>query len=719
LSVSRTRIYLSDAGIVSALGSGICQTSAALEQNYCGLNALQLFPLLQGNPLPVGQVTVSGDDNSVPRTHQLAHIAATQAMGDHPRLLDAIVIGTTTGGILTTEELLRNGEGNPDSYRFHGLNTVAQYLGEHFPCSGPQLTVSTACSSGAVAISIACELLQSGKARRVLAGGADSLCRLTYFGFHSLQLVDPEGARPMDKDRKGMSVAEGAAMLLLTTDKPEEPFAEIAGYGLSCDAYHPATPHPEGKGAQQAMENALASAGMTAQKIHYINLHGTGTPDNDRAECRAVSSLFSNPPPLSSIKGATGHSLAAAGAIEAVVAGIAIREGLLPANSGCVTPDPELLCPQKEPARAKITAVLSNSFGFGGNNGSLVITTPDQETTPNASSHTQPLCVAGISCLSGQGDLSATMKALRQGNPVYGRADSRQFSANLAGRTVRRLKRLSRMSLSLATAAHNDSAGSESPHAVFMGTAWGALSETHDFLARLTETREQFPSPTDFIGSVHNGAAGQIALLFKATGTNITCSGGDYSFEQTLLSASLMADDRPCFVLGADEHHTQFSSLFDRSVTTDNPADGGCCLVMQRRAHTQGRPLLQTSFYNNAANDTVIPALVNTLEKENSINRRFGLILVGIPQTDRQLAEEQLARFENITNVHMPVVDYRQYIGQFGSASALAAAIAVQVILDGSIPAAFTGFGNQPLACPEVLILGLGRTVTAMECCPP
>ena len=239
---------------------------------------------------------------------------------------DAVVLGVTTGGMLTTENLLKKKVRDPELYRRHAAGSVAEDIARRHRCSGPALTVSTACSSGAAALKIALEMLRSGRVKRVLAGGADSLCRLTYYGFNALQLLDPKGAHPLDADRRGMSVGEGAAMMLLAVDKPDQAVAEVLGAGLSCDAYHPAAPHPEGKGALAAMRAALSDAGISISDIDYINLHGTGTLDNDISEAAAIRTLFVGKKPLlSSVKGACGHCLAAAGAIEAVVSAISNR----------------------------------------------------------------------------------------------------------------------------------------------------------------------------------------------------------------------------------------------------------------------------------------------------------------------------------------------------------------------------------------------------------
>ncbi|MGB3222330.1 MAG: beta-ketoacyl-[acyl-carrier-protein] synthase family protein, partial [Desulforhopalus sp.] len=550
-------VYIRGTGIISSMGSGLSATEQTLRENRSAIKPLELFSLVQNSPLPVGQVSSLDESSPLPRTHLLALIAARQAIEGCSKPPDAVILGTTTGGILTTEELLKSNEQNKNLYRHHGLNTVADVIAEELNCSGPALVISTACSSSSVAIAMALKMLRNGQAKTILAGAVDSLSRLTYFGFNSLQLVDPTGCKPLDQNRQGMAVAEGAAMLLLTTEKPENPGAELLGAGLSCDAYHAAAPHPEGQGAFTAMQKALADAGLGPDDISYINLHGTGTPDNDLAESKALRRLFPALPPLSSIKGASGHSLAAAGAIEAVVSTFALASGLMPANTGLQNVDPVLgLMPLVDPLEHPVKAVLSNSFGFGGNNGSLVFGQSDIFPKPVFHQRSPGLAIHGYSCMTGAGDLVSTISQIITGSSVAKKAELETISKSLPPRLIRRLKRLPRMTLSLATEAFQSSSfGDRKPGAVFMGTGWGALSETHDFLTRLTESKEQFPSPTDFVGSVHNGPASQVAILYGATGPNITTSGGDYSFEQALFAAELMLDDSagPALILGADE----------------------------------------------------------------------------------------------------------------------------------------------------------------------
>ncbi len=695
-------------GVICALGHNVDETFTALMQGKTGLRPLTRF-LPPHDPLPVGEACLGPAEKLLPATHLLARRAADQAMAGCAAAPDAIVLGSTTGGIAVSEECLKAGVQDPNDYRFHAVGSVAEDLARRYHCSGPALTISTACSSGAGAIALAMAMLRSGKYRRVLTGGVDSICRLTYFGFKSLQLIDPQGARPMDKSRRGMSVAEGAGILLLEANPGTDTTVYMLGAGLSCDAHHPAQPHPEGKGALAAMQASLADAGIRAELIDYINLHGTGTSDNDRAEARAIQTLFkSNIPLLSSIKGATGHSLAASGAIEAVVVARTIEKGWVPPNTGCQTPDPELgLNPVAHPLKKKINAVISNSFGFGGNNAALVMGSSVSE--PPEKPDSAHLAVMGWAAVTGAGTTTVTLKNLARGLSCIGRLETHQLSQGLNPQTIRRLKRLPLMSLCL-TAAAQKGAGANMVQSIFFGTGWGALSETHDFIRGLYDSGEKFPSPIDFIGSVHNAPAGQVALLTGATGPNITVSNGDYSFEQALLSAQMLADPNPFMVLAADEGHPVLSPLFDPSVTEkDVLSDGGGALLLQRQSQTD-EPVVELKYYKSALDKPFDPeGLIAVLGGADKIRTQYHLILVGIPAAQRALGQAQMESMIKRCRYNGRVVDYRPLIGEFASASAVATVYAAAHVK------AKIGEGAEQ---PAVLVLGLGTTITAVEVAP-
>jgi len=717
------RVYISGMGIISSLGKGISKTGEALQKSLVGIKPLNLFSTASNQPLPVGEAVGPIEDKLLPRTHQLARLAADQAMAKSRQAPDAVVMGVTTGGMLTTEALLRDKVRDPELFNLHATGSVAEDIARRYCCTGPALTVSTACSSGAAAIKIALEMLRCGSFKRILAGGADSLCRLTYYGFYALQLVDPDGARPFDQHRRGMSVAEGAAVLLLVANDRHHAVAEILGAGLSCDAYHPATPHPRGQGALAAMQAAIEDAGISKADIDYINLHGTGTLDNDLSEAAAVNTLYQrHQPRMSSVKGAFGHSLAAAGAIEAVVAAISISNSLIPATVGCTRPDPDLkLHPVIQPTQKPISTVLSNSFGFGGNNAAIVISACGKYKPHRTSANAQPMAILGSACATGAGNTSQTMETIALGKTCAGMLGIQHISANLAAADVRRLKRFPRLALSLAIAAHENSAGSDHPSAVFLGTGLGALSETSDFLTRLFETNEQFPSPTDFIGSVHNAAAGQIAMRFQATGANITMTGGDYSFEQALMAASLLSNrmDDTFLVIGADESHPQLSPLFDRSTSKSAIlSDGGGALCLKTGASAAGFTIQPLFFESRENNPEVISSLIRRLEQPQQINDRYGVILAGLPAACRRQGEMQLQNLLSLSGFNHLVIDYRKITGEYASASAVAAAMAVKFLQDGRIPEVLCKGKPADLSQKGALIIGTGKFITALEVMP-
>ncbi len=291
-------------------------------------------------------------------------------------------LGTSTAGILETEQAYRNLDpvsgALPPAFDYaatHNFFSVADYLRRRFGLEGPAVSISCACASSAKVFGSAGRMIAAGLIDAAVVGGVDSLCLTTLYGFHSLQLTSPLPCRPFDVARDGISIGEAAAFGLLerADDTVEDDSIFLLGIGESNDAYHMSAPHPEGIGALRAMRGALAAAGLEPDHIDYINLHGTGTPSNDRAESLAVAGVFGPETPCSSTKGATGHTLGAAGALEAVISALALRHGLMPGGVHTTRVDPALAAHYiKENRPAPIARVLSNSFGFGGTNCSLI-----------------------------------------------------------------------------------------------------------------------------------------------------------------------------------------------------------------------------------------------------------------------------------------------------------------------------------------------------------
>jgi len=291
----------------------------------------------------------------------------------------ACVIGTSTAGIGATESAYRDlGERARFSERYrlprvHTPHTSSAFTAEVLGLEGPVLTVSTACSSSAKVFANAARLIDCGLADAAIVGGVDSLCLSVLYGFHSLELVSSRPCRPFDRARDGLNLGEAAGFAILEK-RPDRSHGRLLGWGESSDAHHMASPHPEGEGAAAAMRGALERAGIQPEQVGYINCHGTATPLNDRVEASAIRSVFSTPPPAASTKGWTGHTLGAAGIVEAVFSLLALEDEWLPAGLNLTDAEDEWLdFVLAAPRRERVDVVLSNSFGFGGSNCGLLL----------------------------------------------------------------------------------------------------------------------------------------------------------------------------------------------------------------------------------------------------------------------------------------------------------------------------------------------------------
>lgn len=293
-----------------------------------------------------------------------------------------VFIGTSTSGILQTELAYRRLD--PVSGAFpadfvydttHNTFSVADFTRRHLGLTGPAVVVSSACSSSAKVFASARRMMAAGLIDAAVVGGVDSLCLTTLYGFNSLGLLSAQACRPFDTARDGISIGEAAAFALLEAvpEQLDKTAVLLLGVGESSDAHHMSSPHPEGLGARLAMQDALRMAGLETSAIDYINLHGTATQSNDAAEAKAVSALFGPHTPCSSTKGATGHTLGAAGGVEAVICALVLQHGLLPGGLNLQQLDPALpLNYLRQNREQAVSRVLSNSFGFGGTNCSLI-----------------------------------------------------------------------------------------------------------------------------------------------------------------------------------------------------------------------------------------------------------------------------------------------------------------------------------------------------------
>lgn len=390
------RVAIVGAGVVSPLGMGVQETIVSLQEAVDCVTPVTSFPVEACRCKTAGQIPnarlfeQSTLHRKSRRLHRAAHML-TRAVGealaqDRHYSPELTVAGTTSGGMSHGEEYYRALQQN-GSVRKAG-RWIANYppqkpILDALEANGidsPCQVIANACASGTNAIGHAFECVHSGRYERVLAGGYDALSELVFVGFDSLQASTPEKCRPFDRQRSGMVLGEGAAILALESYDSAEArgatiLAEIIGYGLSTDNHHLTQPDPSGVGPRQAMERALHSAGISAENVDYINAHGTATPFNDAAEGKAISELFGNRVPVSSTKSMMGHSLGAAGAIEAIIAMLALERQFFPPNINFREADKEidLDIVANHARQGRIGTVLSNSFGFGGTNAAILM----------------------------------------------------------------------------------------------------------------------------------------------------------------------------------------------------------------------------------------------------------------------------------------------------------------------------------------------------------
>ena len=400
---SRPRIVVTGLGAVTPLGLGMAESWRRLLAGDSGIRPVESFDTSK-YPVHLGAEVAAFDARpwlaklsveELGRASQLAIAAARMALDDAglaadglPRSAVGVAMGTTSGepreverynDLFEAGDLARLG---PEFMARYPCHTIAGAIAAELGFGGVNAMLPTACAAGNYALAYAFDALRSGRAEVMLAGGSDAFSRITYTGFARLGAIAPEVCQPFDRRRKGMVPGEGAAVLVLerlerARQRGARVYAEVAGYGLTCDAHHMTASHPEGEGPARAMTQALASAGLRPEEIGYISAHGTGTPTNDRLETLAVKRVFGEAAyrvPISSIKSMIGHTMGAASAIEAAVCALAVATDRVPPTINYREPDPEcdLDCVPNEARALPVAAAMNNAYAFGGNNAAVI-----------------------------------------------------------------------------------------------------------------------------------------------------------------------------------------------------------------------------------------------------------------------------------------------------------------------------------------------------------
>jgi 3-oxoacyl-[acyl-carrier-protein] synthase II len=401
--MGKRRVVVTGMGAVTAVGNDIPAFWQSLQQGRSGIKPITIFGTSAYRSHNGGEVNNLSLERHfslqglrrLSRCDQFGVIAAREAMNasaidqtERDRERCGIILGADSGGIFSVEKYFRAiythapKRPSPSLLLSFSLATATDHIAREFDLRGPRTTTATVCSSSAAAIAFAYDAIALGEADVMIAGGSDSLCEVTYAGFNSLRAIDPEGCRPFDKNRQGLSLGEGAGILVLeeaahARARGARLWGEVLGYGICAEAHHLTAPESSGEGIARCIKLALADAGIDPEEVDYINAHGTATPLNDVVETRGIKLAFGKKAyeiPISSIKSMIGHCLGSAGAIEAVSTLLSLDEGIIPPTINYTTPDPEcdLDYTPREAQKKEMRIAISNSFAFGGNNVSLV-----------------------------------------------------------------------------------------------------------------------------------------------------------------------------------------------------------------------------------------------------------------------------------------------------------------------------------------------------------
>ncbi len=561
-------IAITGEGIISAIGTNKEEVLQSLLAHKSGIKEMQFLQSVH-HELPVGEVALSNEQMKkrlgipekqlMSRTELMGILAIRQALEDAGIDLSSVsasnkkivlVSGTTVGGMDLTEQSFNplyeqfqsQQETKVEELAFlnhHDGGNCTQKIADYFrneSATGQSgfdelTTISTACSSAANAIMLGAKLLETGEADIVVAGGSEALSRFHLNGFYSLMILDKKRCRPFDATRAGLNLGEGAAFVVLESESAaryqgKTPHAYLTGYGNACDAYHQTASSENGEGAFLAMKEALNMAHIEPEDIQYVNAHGTGTPNNDQSESESLKRLFGKKMPwISSTKSFTGHTTSASGSIEAIICLLAMQHHFIPANLGWENQMENGIIPCSGIENVRLENVLCNSFGFGGNDSSLIFSTHPTEEEATQTEGEPQQTASNIRILS-------TVEI----NSEEDLSDIRKYVKPME---ARRMGKIMKSSL-LSSLEALEKAGIATPDAIITGTTYGCLENSEKLLVQLKEEGEEMLKPTYFMQSTHNTIGSNIAIKTHCHGYNITYTQGEDSLDWAIRDAKML-----------------------------------------------------------------------------------------------------------------------------------------------------------------------------------
>ncbi|WP_437943181.1 beta-ketoacyl-[acyl-carrier-protein] synthase family protein [Sorangium sp. So ce281] len=660
------RIWVTGIGVVSPLARGANETMDRLIAGERAFAPLSLFEIpgtrgriaAEVRDLSPEEVAPPGEAEGWSRTDAMAVLSAREALahaGIDPRGVPVdLVVGGTTAGMFETEDLLAWLSHDPSAIAplkrmlSHPLSSTADHVRAAVGPFRRVRSVCSACSSGANAILLGAAWLRAGLSTRVLAGGADGLCRLTYTGFGALAAVDPEPCRPFDRRRAGLNLGEAAAFLLLESEdaaraRGAEPIVELRGWATGAEAHHITNPEREGRTAARVMRDALRCAALTPSDLDYVNAHGTATPLNDVMESAALRACLGpevDRIAVSSSKGQIGHTLGAAGAVEAAITALAIARGVMPPTGGLEEVDPDCqLVHLKEAREAPIRSAMSNSFGFGGTDSVLVLAQPGRFPPPldaGSAPRRRSVVVTAAATIGPLGVLASRGGAayLEPGPPPAEGAIPFNTAAHLDLARARRLDRAGRLTTAAILTALSEAglggavqaeAGAGDPAAdvapsrtlpgAIVGASFGSVDASTAYMRRIYDKGAKYASPADFPNLVPSSPVGHASIYLGLRGPVFAMADLGATAEAAMVTAIelITAGEGEALAAGSVEETSPMierclGPICSQVVSSGVRSEGAAVLLFESaaRARERGaRPVAMVSWWNSWRGDGV------------------------------------------------------------------------------------------------------------------
>lgn len=560
-------VWITGAGIISAIGNNKTETLEALQNHRSGI-APVTYLQTEHQGVPVGEVRMSDEqmkdllgirEEPTTRTALMGIIAMKEALQEAALLDDgtrsgrkiAMISGTTVGGMDRTEQYYLDMFDHDKHLEYigtHDCGASTEMMADYFGGFDMVTTVSTACSSAANAIVTGANLIRSGQYDIVVVGGSECLTRYHLNGFRTLMILDPEPCRPFDATRAGLNLGEGASFLVLESEASARQRgvtcqAILSGYGNACDAFHQTASSEQGEGAFLAMRKALQMADIPSGEIQYVNAHGTGTPNNDASESHALLRIFGkNMPAVSSTKAFTGHTTSASGSIEATICLLALQHQFIPVNLNWKQAMGDGIVPfvgEQRQSTGTLRHVMCNSFGFGGNDTSFILSSKEEGVGSKEEGvrSKERIYIRAVAQISIQQPLSEEwMKDPIHYNTPFAQAVDPDFREFMNPMQSRRMGKVLRRALVTALQTLKES-GTDQLDAIIMGTGLGCLENTERFLDQMCREGESLLKPTYFMQSTHNTISSMLGIQLGCHGYNTTYSHQELSFDSALLDA--------------------------------------------------------------------------------------------------------------------------------------------------------------------------------------